>query len=325
MKNAGIKDLDIAKLEKLGVNLPGKRLEEILYKGKVRDILDLGDKLLIYTTDRISAFDRVLATIPAKGEILQSLSLFWFKQTENVIRNHIIERVSPRALLVRKCKVIPIEVIVRGYLTGSAWRDYEKGNPIPGIKLAPGLKKNERFATPLLTPTTKEEKGKHDEPVSREEILKRNIADKDLWETIEKKALSLFARGTEIAEKRGLILVDTKYEFGIFGDSLLIVDEIHTQDSSRYWYKDTYQSLFDKGEDQRELDKEFFRKWLIARGYMGDGTPPEITDEVKAQIADRYSEAYKIITGEKFTQSGISDDDEIETIAKKIKALRESV
>jgi phosphoribosylaminoimidazole-succinocarboxamide synthase len=314
-----IRDLDIAKLERLGAKIPGKTLSEALYKGKVRDTLDLGDRLLIFTTDRISAFDRVLGTIPRKGEILQSLSLFWFRATTDVMRNHVIEEITPHAMLVRKCSVVPIEVIVRGYLTGSAWRDYEKGKPISGITLPAGMKKNECFATPLLTPTTKAEKGMHDEAVSRDEIISRGIVEKSLWHAIEAKAIALFAKGSDIAKRQGLVLVDTKYEFGTQGNDLYVVDEIHTQDSSRYWYADSYDALFERGEDQRELDKEFFRKWLMSRGYMGDGNPPEITDEIRTLVAERYLEAYKNITGTEFMPSDTNIDQELAKIASVIK------
>ncbi len=316
-----VESLDVGALEKLGVRLDGKPLSEALYRGKVRDILDLGSRLLIYTTDRISAFDKVLDAIPAKGEILQGLSLFWFEKTKDIIRNHIIEEISPRALLVKKCKVVPVEVVVRGYLTGSAFRDYEKGKTVSGIHIRKGMKKNERFESPILTPTTKAEKGMHDEPVSRDDIVRRGIVEERLWNEIEDAALRLFRRGTEIAGERGLILVDTKYEFGIADDGLYVVDEIHTQDSSRYWYADSYDSLFAKGEDQRELDKEYFRKWLMARGYMGDGTPPEIPDDVKAQVAERYMEAYSIITGRRFAVSGTKADEELARIARRLNQL----
>jgi phosphoribosylaminoimidazole-succinocarboxamide synthase len=316
-----VRTLDIEKLEKLGPKTGSKKLKELLYAGKVRDSLDLGKHLIIFTTDRISAFDRVLDAIPWKGEILQSLSLFWFRNTEDIIRNHIIREISPHALLVRKCKVVPVEVVVRGYLAGSAYRDYEKGNLISGIKVKAGMKKNEKFASPILTPTTKAEKGMHDEPVSRDEIVRRGIVEESLWSTIEEKALALFERGTKIAAERGLILVDTKYEFGLADDGLYIVDEIHTQDSSRYWHADTYADLFAKGSDQRELDKEHFRKWLMARGYMGDGTPPPITDEVKAEIAEKYMEAFRIITGKTFEPSNMEIDEELSKIAQTIDSL----
>jgi phosphoribosylaminoimidazole-succinocarboxamide synthase len=318
-KTNAVRDLPIEKLAASGIKAAGDPGR--LYKGKVRDTIDLGDKLFIYTTDRISAFDRVLAAIPYKGEILNRISLFWFKQTEDIVQNHIIKEITPRSVLVRKCSILPVEVIVRGYLTGSAYRDYLKGNPLSGIRLKSGMKKNEKFPEPLITPSTKAEKGVHDEPISREEILSRRIVPQETWEQIEAAALGLFKRGTEVAAKRGLILVDTKYEFGFSDNRLYVADEIHTQDSSRYWHKDTYDELFAKDEDQRELDKEYFRKWLMARGYMGDGTPPEIDEKIKTEISDRYKEAFRIITGEEFIPSALNEDEELKRIVAALKAV----
>jgi len=312
-----IKDLDLNSLDKMGVKYAGD--PQRIYKGKVRDIIDFGSKLFIYTTDRISAFDRVLATIPYKGEMLNQLSLFWFKQTEDIIDNHIIKEVSPRSVLVKKCSTIPVEVVVRGYLTGSAWRDYQNSYTLSGIRIKQGMRRNEKFETPILTPSTKAEKGVHDMPISREKIINRGIVEKNLWKKIENTALTLFKRGASIAEKQGLILVDTKYEFGISNDKLFVIDEIHTQDSSRYWYKDTYKELFDQGKEQRKLDKEFFRKWLMDRGYMGNGTPPDITEEIKKQIADKYKENFRIITGRDFKPSVLTQEEQLEEIANELK------
>lgn len=311
--------LNLLKLKSAGIEAAGD--EKKFYKGKVRDVLDLGSMLFIYTTDRISAFDRVLATIPLKGEILNQISLFWFKQTEDIIDNHIIKEVTPRSVLVKKCSIIPVEVVIRGYLTGSAWREYQKGNLLSGIRIKQGMKRNEKFPKPLLTPSTKAEQGVHDEPISRDEIIKQGIVPGETWEKIEKTALELFKRGTEIALKQGLILVDTKYEFGLADGKLLLADEIHTQDSSRYWYNDTYEELFKKDKDQRKLDKEFFRKWLMDRGYMGDGPPPEITDSVKMGIVDRYKKAFHIITGSEFVPSDLGEDEELKKIAETLKSL----
>jgi phosphoribosylaminoimidazole-succinocarboxamide synthase len=312
-----VKELNLDALKKMGISYAGDRKR--YYRGKVRDILDLGEYLFIFTTDRISAFDHVLATIPHKGEILNQISLFWFKQTEDILNNHIEREVSPRSVLAKKCTLVPLEIVVRGYLTGSAWRDYKKGNSISGIRLPPGMKMNQRFKKPLVTPSTKAEKGVHDEPVSRQEIIRRSIVEEHLWEKIENAALALFRRGMEIASQRGLILVDTKYEFGMKDGKMYVVDEIHTQDSSRYWYSDTYEELFHKGEEQRELDKEFFRKWLMARGYMGDGEPPVINNKIEMQIYDRYREAFKIITGNEFSPSEASEEEELEKIAHVLK------
>jgi len=271
-----------------------------LHSGKVRDILDLGERLLIITTDRISAFDRVLSTIPCKGEVLNRLSTYWFDETKDIIANHVIQDWTPRSMLVQKGEVVPIEVVVRGYLTGSAWRDYTAGNAVSGIKLPEGMRMNQRFETPLLTPSTKEEQGSHDRPISSDEILRSGIIDRKVWERIQSAALALFKRGSDILEKRGLILVDTKYEFALRGGEVILVDEIHTPDSSRFWFADTYRSLFEAGEDQRKIDKEYLRGWLMERGFMGNGRPPVIPDEVRVETAWRYIQAFQLITGQKF-------------------------
>lgn len=286
-----------------------------LVQGKVRDIFDVGDELLIVTTDRISAFDRVLTTIPCKGEVLNGLTNFWFRATEDIVPNHIVEEVSPRAVRVQKCSVLPVEVVVRGYLTGSAWRDYESGKLVSGINIPSGMRFNERFPQPLLTPSTKAERGEHDEPISGEEIVRRGLVEKELWSQVEETARALFARGTEMAAERGLILVDTKYEFGMLNGNLVVIDEIHTPDSSRYWYADTYHELFGKGEKQRKIDKEYLRQWLMEeRNFMGDGEAPDIPDEIREEVGWRYIQAYELVTGMEFAPSSLN----IEAERKKI-------
>ncbi len=271
------------------------------YKGKVRDVYDLNDKLLIITTDRISAFDKVLGVVPFKGEILNNLSLFWFDKTKDIIQNHIIKKIHPNAVLVKKCRVIPIEIIVRGYLTGGGWREYQETGKISGIELPKNLKKDCKFETPIITPTTKAKEG-HDMPISIKEIIEQNIVSKKLMEEIEYYALKIFKRGEEIANKNNMILVDTKYEFGLTeDDKLMLIDEIHTSDSSRYWYKDSYEILFNEGKEQRMLDKEYLRQFLIKeKNYKGDGEPPEIPIEIITGIFERYLIAYETITGEKY-------------------------
>ena len=286
-----------------------------LSHGKVRDVVDLGRDLLITTTDRISAFDRVLTTIPCKGEVLNTLTLFWFDSTSDIIASHVREQVSARTVRAVKCRVVPGEVVVRGYLTGSAWRDYQQGARVSGIALPPGLRFNERFEQPLLTPSTKEEAGLHDRPVSRDEILSGGLVEKSLWEQIEETALALFRRGTEIAGSRGLILVDTKYEFGLNDGRLTLVDEVHTPDSSRYWFADSWEELFAQGAPQRELDKEYLRQWLLRRGWKGDGPPPEIPAEVRLQVASRYVEAWEKITGRTFAPRALDAEAESALIA----------
>lgn len=271
------------------------------YKGKVRDVYDLGDKLLIITTDRISAFDVVLTTIPFKGEILNNLSYFWFEKTKDIINNHIIELIHPNAVLVKKCKILPIEIIVRGYLTGGGYREYVEKGEISGVKLPKGLKKNVKFDKPILTPTTKASEG-HDEPISVEEIIKQNIIPKDLMKKIEITAIRLFELGQKIVNKNNLILVDTKYEFGLLDNGeLIIADEIHTADSSRYWYLDSYNSLFNEGKEQKSLDKEYLRQWLMDNNFKGEGTPPVIPLDIKVEVIKRYITAYNCITGSDYS------------------------
>jgi phosphoribosylaminoimidazole-succinocarboxamide synthase len=208
-----------------------------------------------------------------------------------------------------------VEVVVRGYLTGSAWRDYQQGAVISGIRLPEGMRFNQRFEKPLLTPSTKEEKGAHDRPISREEIVAGGLVERALWEQIEETATALFQRGTEIARSQGLILVDTKYEFGLHDGRLTLVDEVHTPDSSRYWHADSWDDLFARGAAQRELDKEYLRQWLLAKGWKGDGPPPQIPGEVRLQVAQKYIQAWETITGGTFTPHALDAEAESELIA----------
>ncbi len=284
-------------------------------RGKVRDVVDLGRELLLTTTDRISAFDRVLTTIPCKGEVLNTISNFWFAAARDIIPNHVREEVSPRTVRAVKCAVVPIEVVVRSYLTGSAWRDYQAGKTVSGIRLPAGMRFSQRFASPLLTPSTKEEKGLHDRPISREEIIAEGRVSRSLWEQIETVSRALFQRGTEIAARSGLILVDTKYEFGLDNGILTLVDEVHTPDSSRYWYADTYETLFQAGSPQRELDKEYLRQWLLARGWKGDGDAPLIPDDVRVEVARKYVTAWETITGKRFVPQARGAEEESARVA----------
>lgn len=270
------------------------------YKGKVRDVYDLNENLLIIATDRISAFDKVLGVIPFKGEILTNLSIFWFDKTKDIIQNHLIKQIHSNAIVVNKCNILPLEIIVRGYLTGGGWREYSKTGKISGIKLSENLKKDSKFKIPILTPTTKAKTG-HDEPISKEEIIKNKIVNKDLFEKIEDISIKLFQRGTDIAQKNNLILVDTKYEFGLLPDkTLILTDEIHTSDSSRYWFLDAYEELFNQGKEQKMLDKEYFRQWLLNNNYNGEGESPEIPFEILSNICEKYKSAYEYITGKKY-------------------------
>ncbi|HXN81988.1 MAG TPA: phosphoribosylaminoimidazolesuccinocarboxamide synthase [Myxococcales bacterium] len=273
-----------------------------LYRGKVRDNFSRGDRIAMVTTDRISAFDRVLTTIPFKGEMLNRITAFWFERTRHVAQNHLLDVPDPSVLVVRKLRPLPVEVVVRGYITGSLWRDHEAGRGARayGLTLPAGLRKDEKLEKPILTPSTKEAVGTHDQPISPAELVARGAVTQRLWDEIADRALALFQVGQEWARTRGLILVDTKYEFGLDNESRLwLIDEIHTPDSSRYWIADGSEERFRRGEDQRMLDKEFFRQWLIReRSWQGDGPPPEIPDEVRARIAGRYCDLVEQVTGE---------------------------
>ncbi len=286
-----------------------------LTRGKVRDVVDLGAEVLLTTTDRISAFDRVLTTIPCKGEVLNTISNFWFRAASDIVAHHVREEVSARTVRAVKCTLVPIEIVVRGYLTGSAWRDYQKGSTVSGIRLPSGMRFNQRFDTPLLTPSTKEEQGVHDRPISREEILSGGRVEKRLWEQIEETSIALFRRGTELAARNGLILVDTQYEMGLANGVLTLADELHTPDSSRYWYADTYERLYGEGKPQRELDKEYLRQWLLARGWKGDGAPPAIPDDVRIEVARKYVTAWETITARPFAPRALGAAEESALVA----------
>ncbi len=269
------------------------------YRGKVRDTYRQGDRLVLVTTDRLSAFDHVLTTIPFKGEVLNRLAAFWFERTKHICPNHVLDVPDPNVTVARACQPFTVEVVVRGYLTGSLWRDYQKGTHTAyGLPFPDGLRKDEAFPTPIITPSTKAEYGQHDEPISEKEILARGLASARDWARITEAARGLFQEGQRWARTRGLILVDTKYEFGKVGDELFVIDEMHTPDSSRYWVADEYEARFARGEDQRMLDKENIRQWLIReRNFSGQGTPPGIPDSVREDLATKYLSAYEAITG----------------------------
>ena len=270
------------------------------YKGKVREIFLVGDEIIMITTDRVSAFDHVLGTIPFKGQILTEIANFWFDKTKDIVPNHLISSPDPQVLVAKKAETLPVEVIVRGYITGSLWREYEQGiNGQYGFMLPGGLKKDQKFETPILTPSTKAEYGEHDEPIAREAIV-NGLVEESVYAQTEVYALDLFAAGQEWAAKQGLILVDTKYEFGLVNGELIVIDEIHTPDSSRYWIADDYESRFNGGAGQNMLDKENIRQWLIERGFSGEGTPPALTDEIRVSLAERYIELYTQLTGKEF-------------------------
>lgn len=285
--------------------------QKSVYHGKVRDVYDIDDKYLVMiATDRISAFDVILPKgIPFKGQVLNQIAAHFLDATRDIVPNWLVKVADPMVTIGMKCQPLKIEMIVRGYIAGSAWRDYEAGaREICGVKLPEGLKENQRLPHPILTPTTKADEG-HDLNISHDEIIAQGIVEKDVLEQVEKYALALFERGTEMAAAQGLILVDTKYEFGILDGKVILIDEIHTPDSSRYFYADTYQELLDQNLPQKQLSKEFVRQWLISNGFMGkEGqTVPEMTDAYCKEVSDRYIELYEKITGKTF-EKGSTDN-----------------
>jgi phosphoribosylaminoimidazole-succinocarboxamide synthase len=290
------------------IDLPG--LGE-LYRGKVRDNYARGDRIVMITTDRISAFDHVLGTIPFKGEVLSRLTAFWFGKVKDIAPTHLVDVPDPSVQVVKRAKPLPIEIVIRGYITGSLWRDYEAGKAgAYGIAWPKGLRKDQKFDRPIITPSTKAEYGTHDEPISEQDILAKKIVAPEVWKEATTVAHRLFQRGQEWAASRGLILVDTKYEMGIAEGKLVVIDEIHTPDSSRYWIADGYAERFQAGRDQEMLDKENIRQWLIKEhGFSGHGKPPALTDEVRVMLARKYIEAYERLTGETFS-SGVGSVEE---------------
>ena len=282
-----------------------------VYHGKVRDVYNINDeKLVMVATDRISAFDVVLPKgIPFKGQILNQIAAKFLDLTSDIVPNWKLSTPDPMVTIGVKCEPFPVEMIIRGYLTGSSWRTYKSGaREICGVKIPDGMKEHQKFPQPIITPTTKAAEG-HDEDISKEEIIKRCLISAEDYAQIEEITYKLFERGSQIADSRGLILVDTKYEFGKKDGKIILIDEIHTPDSSRYFYKEGYQERFEKGEAQRQLSKEFVREWLMANGFQGkEGQKvPEMTDEIVSGITDRYIELYEHITGEKFVKASSED------------------
>ena len=272
--------------------------------GKVRDSYVVGEKRVLITSDRLSAFDVILTTIPFKGQVLNGIASYWFDETKDLVANHLLARPHPNVFIAEQVEIIPVEVVVRGYLAGSAWRDYQSTGVVSGIPLPTGMKEFQRFPEPLITPSTKAPSGTHDEPISHDEIIKRGIVSKTVWDDVCKKALALFNFGTKRARERGLIFVDTKYEFGVRivngSSEVVVADEIHTPDSSRYWLAESYDKHLATGSEPLMLDKEFFRRWLLEQGYSGNGTPPVIPDSKRVEIAERYIDLYEKITGREF-------------------------
>lgn len=296
-------------LTKTEFNFPG---QTSVYHGKVRDVYNInGEKLVMVATDRISAFDVILPKgIPFKGQMLNQIAAKFLDATTDICPNWKLATPDPMVTVGVLCEGFPVEMIVRGYLCGSAWRAYKSGvREICGVRLPEGMKENQKFPEPIITPTTKAEIGEHDADISKEEILARGLATPEEYALLEKYTLALFQRGTEIAAERGLILVDTKYEFGKHNGTIYLMDEIHTPDSSRYFYSEGYEERFAKGEPQKQLSKEFVREWLMDNGFQGKAGQqvPEMTDEIVQSISDRYIELYEHITGETFVKEESGD------------------
>ena len=291
-------------------NFPGQKS---VYKGKVREVYTLeNDILVMVATDRLSAFDVVMPKgIPYKGQILNQIATKMMKDTENIVPNWLMATPDPNVAVGKACEPFKVEMVIRGYMSGHAAREYKAGKRmLCGVPMPEGMQENDKFPEPMITPATKAEKGDHDEDISKEDILKRGIVSKEDYEILEKYTRDLFQRGTEIAAKRGLILVDTKYEFGKTKDGkIVLIDEIHTPDSSRYFYADGYEERQEKGEAQKQLSKEFVRQWLISNGFQGlEGqSVPEMSDDYIESVSNRYIELYENITGEPFVKSDISN------------------
>jgi phosphoribosylaminoimidazole-succinocarboxamide synthase len=272
--------------------------------GKVRDIYTRDERHILITTDRMSSFDRVLGVVPYKGQVLNQLSAWWFEQTRTIVPNHMEAVPDPNVMIVRRAEPLPVEVIVRGYISGvtntSLWRLYEQGERQPyGIALPDGLRKNDPLPAPIITPTTKATDGGHDQRLTRDTIVREGIVPVAVWQQVETAALALFARGQQAARRAGLLLVDTKYEFGLLDGQVMLIDEIHTPDSSRYWTQESYAAARE-GREPDNFDKEFLRLWYVAQGYRGEGEPPALPPDVAAEAAARYIGAYERLTGSAF-------------------------
>ena len=279
---------------------PGERAE-----GKVRDMLLLGDRRVLITTDRVSAFDRVLGAIPFKGQVLTELTAFWLGHTRDLVANHLISVLDPNVMLVREAQALPVEIVVRGHITGvtdtALWTLYSRGDERPyGLDLPKGLRKNDALPEPVVTPTTKAAAGGHDERVTAEEVVSRGLVEKSLWDKAVAVALAVFKRGQEVAREAGFVLVDTKYEMGLIDGELALIDEVHTPDSSRFWRLDGWERSKTTGAAPEHWDKEFLRLWYAAAGYRGEGAPPTMPPPVVAQVAERYIAVCEGLTGRPF-------------------------
>jgi phosphoribosylaminoimidazole-succinocarboxamide synthase len=286
-----------------GVELPalGER-----QSGKVRDFFTFDGRRVLVTTDRLSAFDRILTAVPFKGQVLNQLSAFWFERTADIVANHVIDVPDPNVTVAHECEPFEVEVVVRGYISGvtttALWYRYSLGERnIYGYDFPEGMTKNQALPEPIITPTTKGRAGEHDERITCAEVLERGLLDPETWDQVQAAALAVFQRGQEISQQGGLILVDTKYEFGRLPDGrIALIDEVHTPDSSRFWVAESYQGRVTAGQEPENFDKEFLRLWYAERGYRGDGEPPQATEDLIAQVSRRYIACYERLTGQAF-------------------------
>jgi len=267
------------------------------YQGKVRDTYQRDGLRVLVATDRLSAFDRVLTTVPGKGQILTRMASYWFERTRHVVANHVVAVPDPCVMVGRDVSIIPIEVIVRGFLAGSAWRDYRSGRSTSGITFPSGMREFDKLREPVVTPSTKEALGKHDQPISEAEIVRQGLVSANVWDEVRSKALELFALAARELSARGLLFVDTKYEFGLLDGAVILADEIHTLDSSRFWLADSYERNIIAGNAPEMLDKEPIRRWLLARGFSGEGEVPCITDDYRTELTQHYAQSCERITG----------------------------
>lgn len=298
----------------LKVDLPGwpGRVE-----GKVRDSFVQGEQRVLVTTDRVSAFDRVLGAIPYKGQVLNELSAWWFDQIRDLVPSHLLATPDPNVTVAHEAEALPVEVIVRGYITGvtstALWTLYSQGVDRPyGLELPAGLRKNDALPRPVITPTTKGEAGAHDERLTSDEVVQKGLVQPELWAQVCAAALAVFARGQQVAANAGLILVDTKYEFGLIGDRLVLIDEVHTPDSSRYWTTESWQACQGTGEEPAGFSKEFLRLWLVEQGFGGEGEIPRLPPELLAQASQRYQQVYEMLTSRTFEPASLPAEPRLE-------------
>lgn len=287
-------------------------------EGKVRDCFTEDGERLLVTTDRVSAFDRVVGAVPFRGQVLNQLSQWWFEQTSDIVDNHLKSVPDPNVTIAHDAQPLPVEVIVRGYITGvtstALWTLYSQGVDRPyGLELPAGLKKNDALPTPVITPTTKATGGAHDERLTSQQVVDQGLVEAELWQRVQQVALQLFERGQQIAERAGLILVDTKYEFGLIGDKLVLIDEVHTPDSSRYWVVESYNKVRGTDQEPERFDKELLRAWLLQQGYRGEGKPPRLPDDFVVTLAERYIAVYERLTGTAFEPGALPVLERIKT------------